>query len=125
MSPGVWHTIVLGSSSALACEAFFGFGLAFNPGWANGWPFGLTIHMVWPAGMSLLFFLLAMTAAVDLGAIVGATCSRNGVGLHRGRAAFITWLIGSGVVAMFASVWILKVISAQALEEWPNGYGPR
>lgn len=125
MSPNAWRTIVFGSSLTLACEVFFGFGFAFNPGWANDWPFGLTIHTVWPAGLSLLFFLLVITAAVDLGAIVGATCSQSGIGLRRGWAAFTAWLIGSGIVALLACVWVLKGLSAQALAEWPNGYGPR
>ena len=56
MSPKVWLAVAGCSFLALAGELFVGCGFAFNPGWANGWPFGLTIHSVWSAGMSFLLF---------------------------------------------------------------------
>ncbi len=120
----VWLAIARWSLMVFGGEVFFGFGLAFNPGWANGWPFGLTIDSVWSTGMSFLFFLMLMTAAIGLGAIAGATCARFGVGLRRGRAVYAAWLVCFGVLASVASLWAFKVIRASMLEMWPNGSNP-
>jgi len=124
MNPKEWMEIAGGSFVTLGGLMFFGFWLAFTPGWANGWPLGLSIHHVWPAGMSVLLFLLLMMAAATVGAVVGAVCSRWGVGLRRGRAIYAGWLVGSGVVALVASFWAFRVNHAAALEMWPNGYNP-
>ena len=67
-----WLIIVVGAVVSLGGEAFLGFTLAFAPGWANDWPLGLTIYSVWSTGMSVMCFLLLMTAAIAMGAIVGA-----------------------------------------------------
>jgi hypothetical protein len=125
MSPKGWLAVARWSLLALAGELFFGFGLAFNPGWANGWPFGLTIHSVFSAGMSLLLFLILVTAAALIGAIVGAACSYFGAGLRRGRAVYAGWLVCCCVLALVASLWAFREIYASTLEMWPNGYNPR
>jgi hypothetical protein len=55
----------------IAC-GFVGFGLWFAPGWANGWPFGLHINVVWPLGLAALVFVAV------LGAIVGGRTIASG-----------------------------------------------
>jgi len=125
MSPKVWLAVAGCSFLALAGELFVGCGFAFNPGWANGWPFGLTIHSVWSAGMSFLLFLILMTAAAGIGAIVGATYSCFGVGFRHGRAVYVGWLVCCCVLALAASLWAFREIYASTLEMWPNGYPSR
>ena len=112
------------SLMALGVEAFVGFGFAFNPGWANGWPLGFTIYSVWSAGMSFLFFLLLSTTAVGMGAATMAACSYFGIGHRHGRAAYAVWLACSFVLALVASLWVFSEIYATTLEMWPNGYNP-
>ncbi len=124
MPPKDWLTIAGRSLAVLAGLLFFGFGLAFNPGWANSWPFGLPIYSVWSAGMSILFLLLFMTVAAGLGAVAGVVCSSFGVGLRRGRAIYAGWLAGSCALAVFASLWAFRRLYATSLEMWPNGYNP-
>ena len=75
MAPKAWLSIARQSLLVLAVEICAGFGLGFNPGWANGWPFGLTIYSVWSTAMGALFCLLVLTVAVGVGAIAGAVGS--------------------------------------------------
>jgi hypothetical protein len=105
-------------------EAFIGFGLYFAPGWANGWPFGLTIHVVWSSGMTVLLFLLTVTLAVAIGAAVGLCCSWFKAGRRESRRAFALWLVGATATAFAISYLAYGVIFASTWEMWPNGYNP-
>jgi hypothetical protein len=67
---------------SLGYELMAGFALGFAPGRANGWPGGLSIHRVWSAGMTTLFFVIQMTAGVGLGALIGLRLCRWSAG-HR------------------------------------------
>src|SRR5436305_8922253 len=67
-----WIEIAMLAGGALAAEAIGGFGPFFNPGWANGWPGRLSIHVVWPAGMAAGAGVMLMTAAVAGGALLAA-----------------------------------------------------
>jgi hypothetical protein len=58
----------------LFVENFVGWFLFFSPGWANGWPFGLSFHTVASIGAIAYILLELTTAAVGVGAIVGLSC---------------------------------------------------
>lgn len=119
-----WLTIAGWSFGTFAGLIFLGFGPAYSPGWANGWPFGLSIQFVWSAGMTVLFSLLLMTAAAGAGAVVGAVCAYCGVGLRHGRAIYAGWLVLCCALALFASLWAFREVHASTWELWPNGYNP-
>lgn len=125
MAPRGWLKIAGWSLVALVGEVFGSFGFAFNPGWANAWPFGLSIYTVWSTGMSSVFFGILVTVAVGTGAVTGAVCSYFGVGLRHGRAVFAGWVACSSILALVASIWTFRAIYASTLEMWPTGYNPR
>jgi len=58
----------------LLVENFVGWFLFFSPGWANGWPFGLSFHTVASIGAIGYILLELTTAAVGVGAIFGLIC---------------------------------------------------
>jgi hypothetical protein len=58
----------------LFVENLVGWVLFFSPGWANGWPFGLSFHTVASIGLIGYLLLELTTAAVGVGAIVGLIC---------------------------------------------------
>lgn len=124
MSRGRWNTIALGALVAFACEASFGFALWFAPGWANGWPLGLTIHTVWSTGMVVLLFLLSLTSAVSVGAAIGSVCARSEVGRRWDRPVFAAWLAVVAVAAFVLAYRAFPLIYSTTLEMWPNGYNP-
>jgi hypothetical protein len=124
MAPKAWLSIARWSLLALAGELCAGFGLGFNPGWANRWPFGLTIYSVWSAAMSAVFCLLLITAAAGIGALAGAACSYFDVGLHHGRVVYAGWLACCGALALVAGLWAFREVYASTCEMWPNGYHP-
>ncbi len=124
MAPKMWIVVACWSFVAVMGELCFGFGFAFNPGWANRWPFGLKIHSVWSTWMSLHFFLLLMTAAIGVGAVPCAAISFFDFGRRHSRRVYTVWLIISTVAAAVGSLWAFWRIYASALEMWPNGYNP-
>ncbi len=58
----------------LFVENLVGWALFFSPGWANGWPFGLSFHTVASIGIIVYILLELTTAAAGVGAIVGLIC---------------------------------------------------
>ncbi len=119
-----WLKIAVCSLLVMGAEVYLGFGLAFNPGWANGWPNGLSIHSVWSTGMTILFLLFLFTTAVGLGAILCAGLARSGVSLWKCRAIYLGWLVASGVLAWWADHWVYGEVYASTLTMWQNGYNP-
>jgi hypothetical protein len=63
----------------LFVENMLGWFLFFSPGWANGFPFGLSFHTVLSVGMTCQILLMLMTAAAAIAAIVGFICTLLGV----------------------------------------------
>src|SRR5262245_3452104 len=112
MAPKDWLSIARRSLLALGGEGCAGFGLAFNPGWANGWPFGFTISSFWSTAMSFLFCLLVITMAAWAGAVVAAVCFYFGVGLRRGPVVYAGWLACSGALSLVAGLWAFREIYA-------------
>ena len=45
----------------LGAEVVGSFPFYFAPGWANGWPGGLTIYRVWSSWLTVTFFIMLMT----------------------------------------------------------------
>jgi hypothetical protein len=108
----------------LACEFFITFGLWFAPGWANGWPAPLSIHVVWPSGMALIAFIILVTLGCGLGTIlylVLASDAHKSDSLERYyRRGLLTW----SVVAFCAAALTWWSMHAAAWEMWPQGYPP-
>lgn len=121
MSRNAWIGIAVAALVALAGEAFAGFGLWFAPGWANGWPGGLSFHAVWSVGMAGVVFLLIVTTAVAVGATLFAVSDRA----EANRRALLIWLIVAAISALLASWWTYRACYAMTLQMFPNGYNPR
>lgn len=117
-----WLKIAVCSLLAIGGEAYLCFGLAFNPGWANGWPNGRSIHSVWSTVMTMLFILFLSSVAVGLGAILCAGMDRGGVSLSKCRAIYVGWLVASSVFTWRAGHWAYAEVYALTLTMWPNGY---
>jgi hypothetical protein len=120
-----WKRLVIVALVATVGEMYFGFALFFAPGWANEWPFALTIHSVWAAGIALMLFVVLMTLGAGLGGLVGLMCSWRGIGSKHGLSVYITWLLLMATMVLLASTWMYRAAHAAALQMWPNGYPNR
>lgn len=115
-----WQYVALLACCALAGEAYIGFGLGFAPGWANGWPGGLSIRVVWPAGMTTIAAAMLMTTLVALGAALAVGyqyLSRK----PPSRWAVWVWLAASVVGTAVAAPYLFAFLRAEALVLWPAG----
>jgi hypothetical protein len=119
----IWLAVAGLAGAALAAECFVGFGLWFAPGWANQWPGGLSIDVVWPAGMTAFAAVMLMTAAVGVGASLAAGY-QYWSGHSLGRSAIALWLAVTAVITVAASACWFASLRASALAMWPNGYNP-
>lgn len=125
MTSASWKRLVVIASVVFVCSACFGFQLFFAPGWANGWPFGLTVHSIWSVGIAFIVFALLMALAIGVGAFVGLLLSLRGIGSRLVRSVYITWLLIAATSIMLVSMWIYQGAHASALHMWPNGYPNR
>jgi hypothetical protein len=94
----------------------------FSPGWANGWPFGLSFQAVLSTAITGWISLVLMTASVGAGAIVGFICALLRVGQKHGGQVYRSWLWFASLVILCLSLWIFANIHAWVWKEFPNGY---
>jgi hypothetical protein len=114
--------LALGAFVALPVEFVLGFPFLFAPGWANGWPGGLTIYAVWSAGMTAYLFVMMMTAGTAVGATVTFLVCLSSVDRRRVVYGFCVWQgIWTGLTIVTCTM-AYRYIYALTLKEWPNGY---
>jgi len=113
--------VALVAFAALACELFFGFPFFFAPGWANGWPGGLTIHRVWSFAMTTYLFVVMMTIGIGVGGFVGVLLGLF-LGGRRTELIFFAWLLLWTVLTTLTCIFSYRQIYDSTLEMWPNGY---
>lgn len=109
-----WWPVPLVFAGALPVMSF---PFAFAPGWANGWPGGLTVHEVWSAGMTAVVSLVLFATAAGAGA---AVCSRL-VGRVNSKNLILfygAWLVSAALAAGAVGVVAFWVIYASALQEF-------
>lgn len=120
MSPQTARRVLTWSLSALLVEFWLSCSLWFAPGWANGSPFGLSKHVIWPAGMAGLAFVTLMTLAAAAGALVCALLPESHVRTRLVRTVYIGWLIGYALLAAVVCALIFFVVfQASAQKTWP------
>jgi hypothetical protein len=108
---------------ALGSEAVLSFPLFFSPGWANGWPGGLTIYRVWSTWLTITLFVMLMTIGLGAGALVSLLAWLfPSIRSHTGNVLG-TWMVFWTVLCVATCCLAFKEIYASTLEMWPNGYG--
>jgi hypothetical protein len=110
------------ASLALGAELVGSFGFFFAPGWANGWPGGLTIYQVWSTWLTLTVFMFLMTLGVGVGALVGLLCCIVPRGRRHAGTVFRAWIVIWAILSVVTCMWASRGIYASTLEMWPNGY---
>ena len=93
-----------------------------SPGWANGWPGGLTIYAVWSTWLTVTLFLMLMTVGVGVGSLVSLLANVfPGVRRHTGTVFGILMVVWS-IISVGTCSFAFREIYASTLEMWPNGY---
>ena len=70
-SPSDYGRLCLAALGNIVLEVLVSFPFFFAPGWANGWPGGLTIYQVWSTWLTLTLFVMLTTFGVAVGSLVG------------------------------------------------------
>jgi hypothetical protein len=116
-----WIGIAGLAGFTLIAEWYFGAILFFAPGWANGWPWGLSFELVVSAGMTAYISLMLMTASTGAGAIIAHFEASTGVRAEDQWQFFIRWLcITSAVVVCLSSI-VFLALCAWVAPNFPDG----
>ena len=107
---------------ALGVEILSSFPFYFAPGWANGWPGGLTMPLVWSTWLTATLFIVLITGGIGLGSLIGLLISYFPGGRRFAGATLIVWMGLWVFLAVVTCVWAFPEVYASTLKEWPNGY---
>jgi hypothetical protein len=82
---------------------------------------GIQQHDVWPVGLTVMAFVIALTVVVALGALASLTLgmSQDVAKRELSRIAFATWLSVGSVTAVVACIPVYVVSPAMAVDLWP------
>jgi hypothetical protein len=113
------YQILLVAACALWFEALVTCGMGFQPGWANGWPFGISKHVVfavWATGM-----LQAMIVTAGAG-VLAVLCSHlqqllrlKSVGWQAFACLVVVWLF----VTIPVCCYVYPNVHAAIVKDWP------
>jgi hypothetical protein len=103
-------------------ELVLSFPFFFAPGWANGWPGGLTIYRVWSTWLTITLFVILMTIGIGVGSLISLLACNFRRGLRNSGNVLATWMAVWTVLAVAACWRAFSEIYASTLEMWPAGY---
>jgi len=94
-------------------------GLVFQPGWANGWPGGISKHAVFASFAAAVFVVVSVSfasaALVWLGVFVEQVVKRP----FAGWTTFLVALILVTAYVLFACPQVYSEVHADIVREWP------
>jgi len=120
--PADYGRLCSSALGALVLEVVGSFPFYFAPGWANGWPGGLTIYKVWSTWLTLTLFVMLMTFGVAVGSLVSLLCCLFPRGERYAGNLLGAWMVIWAVLSALTCAWAFRDIYASTLEMWPNGY---
>ncbi|QDT36333.1 hypothetical protein [Stratiformator vulcanicus] len=103
----------------LVCQAFVLIGLTFQPGWANGWPLGISKHSVFAAAVTIVRAAMSLTMVGGLSALAGANLERIVRRPYVGYAVIAAALIGTLFIASAVLPGVYSDVRNAISIEWP------
>jgi hypothetical protein len=107
---------------ALGAEILISFPFYFAPGWANGWPGGLTIYQVWSTWLTLTLYIILMTCGIGVGSLISLFLSAFPSGRRHAGIALVAWIDLWVLLSVVTCLWAFPEVYASTLEMWPQGY---
>ena len=111
-----------GALLALGIEIAGSFPFFFAPGWANGWPGGLTIHRVWSTWLTATLVIMMMTSGIAIGSLICRLIGALPGGRRYAGVALLVWIGLWGLLSAVACLWIFPEVYASTREMWRDGY---
>ena len=94
-------------------------GMTFQPGWANGWPMGISKHAVFASFVTIIFAVASISAAAALLVVLCFVVERT---LKRPFVAWMSFLAVLMVVSLavfMACPDVYACVRISIAQEWP------
>ena len=102
LSPGTFGAIFSHAFLGLGAEVVARFPFFFAPGWANGWPGGLTIYRVWSTWLTVTLFVMLMMCGIGVGSLISLLLCGFPSGRRSAGTALATWIAFWAVLSLVA-----------------------
>src|SRR4051812_17122777 len=116
LSPTIFGGLFLLALLALGAEVVVSFPFFFAPGWANGWPGGLTIYQVWSTWLTVTLFVMMMTCGIGAGSLTSLLLCAFPRGRRHAATALVIWIDLWVILSVVICLWSFPVIYASTLE---------
>ena len=94
-------------------------GMGFQPGWANGWPMGISKHVVFSSFVTTIFAVVSVCSASALFIWLGFFAERIAKRAFVGWLTFLVVLLLTIVCIWLASPSVYSAVHADIVQEWP------
>jgi len=92
--------------------------LAFQPGWANGWPMGISKHVVFSVFVTTMLILIISSCCAVLVAIVSYLVQETTNRQFTGWSTFLVAIVLLCLSISFATPRVFAAIHASIKSEW-------
>lgn len=109
-------TIVAIAVAGMAVVNFVGMG--FQPGWANGWPMGISKHVVFASFVTIVFTVVSVSASSALFIWLGFFAEQITKRSFVGWMSFLVVVLLMTVCVLLACPYVYSVVHADIIREW-------
>ncbi len=109
-------TIVAAATVGMALTMLVGMG--FQPGWANGWPMGVSKHVVFASFVTIVFAVVGVSASAALFVWLSFFAQQLTQRPFVGWLSFFVVLLLMTVCVLLACPYVYSVVHADIVREW-------
>ena len=93
-------------------------GMGFQPGWANGWPLGISKHAVFASFVTIVFVVVSISFASALCIWLGVVAEQIAKRPFAGWTTFLVLLMVVTAGVLLACPRVYSVVHADIVREW-------
>jgi hypothetical protein len=94
-------------------------GMGFQPGWANGWPMGISKHTVFASFVTVIFVIASTSGSAAVFVALCHVAERIAKRTFVGWISFLVLLSLVFVAVLVACTKVYAVVFADIVRDWP------
>ncbi len=93
-------------------------GMGFQPGWANGWPMGISKHVVFASFVTIIFAVSSVSGAAAVLVMLCSVAERISKRSFVGWPSFLVVLFLVFVTVLMACPRVYAIVHMCIVQEW-------